>query len=110
MLEVMIEATVRMEDNKVLIDVGNSTTYQVDVVTGGGDIDKILNENKQAYASFESIAGSQITFRCLLNAGDVDVDCMVSRVVEAKVDLDGFHILIDPSKTGKDFIKVSEVS
>ena len=107
----MIKATVRHEDNKVLINV-QSSTYQVDVVTKNAlGLDKILNEGKQAYALFESIAGSQITFRCLLNAGEVDVECLVSLVEKKKekVSFGGFHILIDPSKAGKDFIKVSEV-
>ena len=108
----MIEATVRysVEDNKIYIDV-ESSTYQVDMVTGKNaeNLDKILNESKPAFVILESIAGSSITFRCLLNAGDVDVDCMVTRVVKAKVNLSGFHILISPGETGKDFIKVSEV-
>ena len=105
----MIEATVRQED-KIFIDVGSST-YQVDVVTSRNceKLDKILNEGKQAYALFESIAGSQITFKCSLNAGDVDVDCLVSRVEKKKATFGGLHILMDPSKQGKDFIKVSEV-
>ena len=108
----MIEATVRysVEDNKFYIDV-ESSTYQIDSLINRNmsQLDKILNEGKQAYALFESISSSSITFKCLLNAGDVDVDCLVSRVEKKQAAFGGFHILIDPSKQGKDFIKVSEV-
>ena len=110
----MIKATVRysVEDNKFYIDV-ESSTYQIDslISRNMSQLDKIINEGKQAYAIFESIAGSQITFRCLLNAGEVDVECLVSLVEKKKekVSFGSFHILIDPSKAGKDFIKVSEV-
>ena len=77
----MIKTMLRHEDNKILFDI-ESSTFQVDSLTSSNamKLDKIIGLD--AYVILESIAGSQITFRCLLNAGDVDVDCLVSREVK----------------------------
>ena len=71
--------TLRHEDNKVLIDVG-STTYQIETITSKENLklDKLIGLD--VYVQFESVAGSQLTFKTRISTEDVVVWCWVRRI------------------------------